>query len=701
MKNEIDELLGSVFGKNRTPGPQNLQGRGTPTLTFGAETVKPKAPSNLQKAEPATAQTITEIEKAVPEMSRAIDARLAQQRAEIEKLNETALADIQRIGREINTPIVKNLATEPQAKEIEPGFAGKGAEGFANLDEVLGKAIFGQKEYLAKLTIALKRPYVMQHSGEKAKNSFAVTGPQCTGKRLSLTLAAQYLKQQGVFGSGDIAWVDLALYPTPTEEKLFLQDLYMALASDAEVVAFLNYENCHSGLLSVLSDLVRQGKSPLSNRYVLQNGRLIEAGNALVSDAVSALTPRGKYLVLVTEHPLTKLADSFGAPFLSALGDVCATASLDAAAKIAVSKAEFEKLCAKSTVSLHIKVQCAENVHALATADAGSGARKILTFWEKAYKALVQYKLENDEKASKSVKLNAENNVLTSDFGSGAVPLFALLPDGYTGALAQIKAEFEEIVGLSAVKEYILSLEDHYKVQLRRKAQGLKTAPVSMHMIFTGNPGTGKTTIARLVSKYLKAIGVLSGGQLVEVTRADLVGKYVGHTAPLTTKVMESAIGGVLFIDEAYSLYRGKDDVFGLECIDTLVKGMEDNRDNLLVILAGYSKEMAEFLSANSGLKSRFPNIIEFADYTAEELLSITKLQAKSKGYVLDASCDAVLLPYFSAVQDTRSKDAGNGRLARNKLEEAMLNQSRRLAHQPQADLSLLLAEDFNVSTME
>lgn len=119
------------------------------------------------------------------------------------------------------------------------------------------------------------------------------------------------------------------------------------------------------------------------------------------------------------------------------------------------------------------------------------------------------------------------------------------------------------IVGLAAVKEYVLSLEDNFAVQARRKAAGLKTASVSMHMIFTGNPGTGKTTIARLVSRYLKAIGVLSGGQLVEVTRADLVGRYVGHTAPLTTQVLKSAVGGVLFIDEAYSLYRGKDDSFG------------------------------------------------------------------------------------------------------------------------------------------
>jgi SpoVK/Ycf46/Vps4 family AAA+-type ATPase len=216
-------------------------------------------------------------------------------------------------------------------------------------------------------------------------------------------------------------------------------------------------------------------------------------------------------------------------------------------------------------------------------------------------------------------------------------------------------------------------------------------------MIFTGNPGTGKTTIARIVSKYLKAIGVLTGGQLVEVSRADLVGRYVGHTAPLTNQVITSAIGGVLFIDEAYSLYRGKDDTFGLEAIDTLVKGIEDNRENLIVILAGYSIEMQQFLTSNSGLKSRFPNVINFPNYTGEELLQISRSIAKSKGYTIDAEADEELTRFFDGVQATRAADAGNGRLARNMVEEAILNQSKRLVAEPDAELSTLLLKDFEL----
>ena len=269
-------------------------------------------------------------------------------------------------------------------------------------------------------------------------------------------------------------------------------------------------------------------------------------------------------------------------------------------------------------------------------------------------------------------------------------------------AIVQVKEELSQIVGLQPVKDYILSLEDNFKIQQLRRERGLKADSPSMHMIFTGNPGTGKTTVARIVSRYLKAIGVLQGGQLVEVTRADLVGQYVGHTAPLTQKAIQSALGGVLFLDEAYSLYRGKDDSFGLEAIDTLVKGMEDHRDDLIVILAGYSREMEEFLTANSGLRSRFPNIIEFPDYTAGELLEITKSIVRGKGYRLAPACDQLLLEYYQHQQqmgDPRTN--GNGRMARNKVEEAVIACSRRNVRAPEEerDLELLLPEDFGLAT--
>lgn len=724
MKNDIDDLLGAVFGSRRS---FSTDGKDLPTLEVPTSPAKPKTASrppvsNSVKAtgektadaaakasfsalegDASAAQAVGAVQQNVTEMSQLLDARLAQQQKEIEALNQNALEDIARIKREVSTPAVQNLATGAGEAVVTPGAAGAGAEGFDGLAPELGKTVFGQESYLKALVIALKRPYVMGRSGGAARNTMLLTGPRCTGKHLSLTAAAAALKERHVLASAEIAWIDLALYPTSAEEKLFLQDLYMALAGSAELLAFTHYESCYSGFLSVLGDLVQKGSHPLANRYVMQNGRLIDAGNALVQDAVSALTPRGKYLCFVTERPVSKLADSFGAPFVSTLGDTCETLPLTAPALTQIAAAQWEILKAHAAQNLQMQLSGSAEVNALAVnaARGDSGAQGLLDFWANAAKALAQFKLENEIPANLPVALCVENGALCADFGKGAQNLLALLPGAYTGAMEEVKAELCSIVGLKEIKEYILSLEDNYKIQARRKAEGLKASGVSMHMIFTGNPGTGKTTIARIVSKYLKAIGVLSGGQLVEVTRADLVGKYVGHTAPLTTQVMKSALGGVLFIDEAYSLYRGKDDSFGLEAIDTLVKGMEDNRDNLVVILAGYSKEMAEFLTANSGLKSRFPNIIEFPDYSGQELLDIIKIQAKSKGYRLDEACDPILLAYFNAVQLARARDAGNGRLARNKLEEAILNQSKRLVREPKADLSLLTTADFELNDVE
>ena len=326
------------------------------------------------------------------------------------------------------------------------------------------------------------------------------------------------------------------------------------------------------------------------------------------------------------------------------------------------------------------------------------GAAGLSGCCDRIFRALSEYCLQTDKPLTGTVTLIAAPEGLLFRLNNAApAPLFDLLPAAYTGALDEIRAEISELVGLAPVKEYVFGLADNLQVQQRRAAAGMKTASLSMHMIFTGNPGTGKTTIARLVAKYLKAIGALKGGQLVEVGRGDLVGRYTGHTAPLTNSVIESALGGVLFIDEAYSLYRGEQDSFGLEAIDTLVKGMEDHRDELVVILAGYTREMETFLTANSGLASRFPNKIEFPDYTADELLQITHVLAKNKGYTLSEACEEPLRNYYARRQADDARTAGNGRLARNTLEKAIFHQSRRLVAEPAAALDVLLPSDLEL----
>ncbi len=586
-------------------------------------------------------------------------------------------------------------------------------DNFEGLAAEVCKTVYGQDEFVNKLVIAFKRPLVMPPEDTRALNSILLTGKKDTGKHYALSEIAKELSKRKILRNGDIRVMNLGIYTDAAMEKLFLQDIYSSLSCSSRIILFENFENCHPSFLSLISSLVITGKFQLSERYILQNGQLVNVSNSLASEAVSAFTATGKYLVFVSEKPVDKAAGIMGAPFINALGDVCSTKELEKDAIKRIAEREKDELKEKAEKQFFFKLDFDEGFldYSVTRSEKQAGLKGVQDFYASVLQALAQLKLERDIKKDTKMLLSAAATgvivkIATDEADSDAekteqeneINLFSLLPEGFRGEIDELKKEMDAIIGLSKVKEYILSLEEYYQVQKRRSEEGLKTGEVSKHMIFTGSPGTGKTTIARIISRYLKAIGVLTGGQLVEVSRADLVGRYVGHTAPLTNQVISSAIGGVLFIDEAYSLYRGKDDSFGLEAIDTLVKGIEDNRENLIVILAGYSNEMQEFLTSNSGLKSRFPNVINFPDYTGEELLLIAKSIAKSKGYVIDEGADPALQSYFNAVQAVRAADAGNGRLARNKIEEAILNQSRRLVAEKDAELSLLISEDFDLT---
>jgi SpoVK/Ycf46/Vps4 family AAA+-type ATPase len=243
----------------------------------------------------------------------------------------------------------------------------------------------------------------------------------------------------------------------------------------------------------------------------------------------------------------------------------------------------------------------------------------------------------------------------------------------------RLLTELDSMIGLAGVKAEVRALIDEIQVNEWRRSAGLSVGMVSHHLIFTGAPGTGKTTVARIYGQLLKALGVLPNGRFREVSRRDLVGQYIGHTAEKTTSVFEDAMGGVLFIDEAYTLARagGAAADFGQEAIDTLVKLMEDHRDQVAVIVAGYTKEMSDFLDANSGLASRFAKTMEFENYGPDELVRIADRIARNDDYVFAAGLSAALHQHFSLLE--RDRNFGNAREARKLLEGMRKAQSGRL----------------------
>ncbi|MCL2126428.1 MAG: AAA family ATPase [Oscillospiraceae bacterium] len=315
---------------------------------------------------------------------------------------------------------------------------------------------------------------------------------------------------------------------------------------------------------------------------------------------------------------------------------------------------------------------------------------------------------ENAAKTTENAAKTTENAAKTGENASGTTGENASQssePEEKLQTVEELMAKLDELVGLEKIKQNVKSLINYVKIRKLRDEEKLPNPPLSLHMVFMGNPGTGKTTVARILSELYRAIGVLSKGQLVEVDRSGLVAGFVGQTAIKTTEVVNSALGGILFIDEAYSLAPdiGSGNDFGREAIESLLKLMEDHRDDLIVIVAGYSDQMERFISSNPGLESRFNRYFMFEDYNSEELFDIFSTMCKKSEYVLDDDAIEFAREHFKEIYDYRDDNFGNARHVRNFFENIVSVHSDRVSgHETHTreDLTIVIKEDLEKAAL-
>ena len=368
---------------------------------------------------------------------------LSMAQADIERLQsavKTNASDINTTLGELNKNLRTDFTIEKTGSQAVVKEGSAALENFSGLQDALKEKVFGQDEFIKKLTIAFKRPFVSERDHNDALNSIFISGPECTGRHYALELIAGELNTRNVLTSSEVYRMDLSRYPTTAEEKLFIQDLYSALRSKAAVILFENFANCNVAMLSRLSDLVSTGESMLSERYVMQNGQLVGVTNALAGETVGSLEAPGKYLVFLGTESVGKLADIMGAPFVNALGDICITRSLDdeAVKKVAARHEEQLKARVSKQLDYELSIDDSYRDHAVSCTSKGRGLKGVIDAYEDALKALSEFKLERDDYTGSSIGIAYDEDGAGIIAGEERLPMNDYIQESYSGELEAV-----------------------------------------------------------------------------------------------------------------------------------------------------------------------------------------------------------------------------------------------------------------------
>ncbi|MEG1255783.1 AAA family ATPase [Clostridium sp.] len=563
-----------------------------------------------------------------------------------------------------------------------------------NIEKKLNNELIGQEDFVHSLC-----SYFEGELSKDQRGILLLVGKRGTFKKASIRLLMDQLKNNKLIEKAQIDEINLASYNFNLGYNAFLSDLYEKLNSNSAMIMFKNTEKASHEILEVLSQIYPNTCLKLKDDYIMKNKFLVEAEEK-DNNKINELICNNKFFVFIYNNEDKELEEDF----LTNNDKTLYTKELTEDERNIVLRSEILKAIDK--IQEDLKIDILLGIRGNNETEDNFG---ICSFLQENFREDITFGISEyiSYKIYKPIINLIEKEGL---YGEGQILIYTneneiycksnneifKLDDYLTPTLEEAKYKLDSIIGIKELKDFIVNVENNYKVQKIRERLGLKTSKISMNMIFTGNAGTGKTNAARVTFEYLNALGILSRGIFKEVSKADFVTENINDTAKRTNDIISSALGGVLFIDEAYSLCESEDDKVGKEIVDALLKGIEDNRDNLIVILAGYEKDMENFLSFNQGLKSRFSNTINFQDYNPVEMYDIAVNIAKSKGYRIAKNVKPGLIDLFTRNQLTGKNDLGNARFVRNIVENAIMDASKEYLTNSEKQIDLLDRNNFN-----
>jgi replication-associated recombination protein RarA len=567
---------------------------------------------------------------------------------------------------------------------------------FSEIEVGLKKEFVGQDSHFHELCKYFKKKIIKNKRG-----ILLVAGDTNTFKKMSLQYVFSELKEKGVFENGTIDIINLGSYNFTFGYNSFLTDLNNAMNSDSDGLILCNLDKASDKMLELVSNIKPGSSVQLSTSYSMKNNIFIESIND--ADSMDSLSCRDKHVMLVYNREAGVNCEGFIETNIQNMDKVLFTRNLTENEKTELIKKVVLKVLKEIGTEYNMDITFRNKDSEKIDVDHGI-VHHINEFHESVNFTSIDYvrykigiPLRNILEKSGADKggrilLFVEGDRIYAKINDGIYKL----KDYVSPSLDEVKHRLESLVGMKDFKEYLDNIENNFKVQKIRERLGMETVIVSLNMVFLGNAGSGKTNAARITYDYLNALGLLSRNIFLEVSKSDFITGEHGDVLETTSRIIESALGGVLFIDEAYSLLEDETDKEGREIIDTLLTAIENNRGNLVVILAGYEHEMDKLFSINQGLKSRFQNTVHFRDYTPEEMYEISVQTAGQKGYFIAENVKNDLVDLFTRNQIIEKNGLGNARFVRNIIENAIMDASKKYLLDPERQIDVLYRSNFN-----